>query len=164
VLRIGTGSIVTDHGSIATGAGEVHVDCTAAGVQPTVARPIFEPDRITLQYVTLGIVPWSAATVAAVEAKRDDDVEKNRLCPPLVFSGDIADVLSMVQTGMVGLMARGTEPDLAAWTEASRLNPAHGALNHLDDPRVPQAYASLADNIGAAMRNLAHRVRARAST
>lgn len=159
VLRIRSDLIMTDHGSIATGAGEVYVDCTAAGVRPTILRPIFEPDRITLQYVTVGIVPWSAATIAVVEASRDDDAEKNRLCPPLMFSGDIADVLSMVHTGMVGLMARGAEPDLAAWTEASRLNPARGAANHLDDGRVSDAYASLAANVGPAVSKPSEAVR-----
>ena len=46
-------------------------------------RPVFEPGRITLQYVTLGFVPWGAATIGAVEALKDDDETKNRLCPPV---------------------------------------------------------------------------------
>lgn len=66
VLRIGTDRITTTRGEIPTSTREIHVDCTAAGVPPTVARPIFEPDRITLQYVTIGIVPYGAATVGAV--------------------------------------------------------------------------------------------------
>lgn len=128
-------------------------------LRPTVRRPVFEPDRITLQYVTVGIVPWSAATIAVIDVTRDDDTEKNRLCPPLAFSGDIADLLSMVHAGRIGVLARGAEPDLAAWTEACRLNPSRGAADHLDDPRVRGAFASLANHVGPAMRNLAHRTR-----
>jgi hypothetical protein len=103
-------------------------------------------------------VPYGAATVGAVEAARDDDADKNRLCPPLVFTGDVADLLPMVYAGMSGLMARGAESDLAAWNEACRLNPARGAAARVDDPRVPDAFASLGAHIGAALRNLADRV------
>ena len=40
---------------------------------------------------------------------------------------------------MLGLGLRGAEPDLNAWTEASRLNPAAGAMGRLDDPAVAAA-------------------------
>ena len=70
-------------GSATTVPGEIYIDCTAAGVRPTTARPIFTTGRIILQYVTIGMVPWSAATVGVVEAFGDDDAEKNRLCNPV---------------------------------------------------------------------------------
>lgn len=162
VLRVQPGCIVTDRGPIPTGAREVHVDCTAAGLRPAALRPVFEAGRITLQYVTVGIVPWSAATVGVVEATRNDDAEKNRLCPPLTFSGNVRDLLSMVHSGLRGLLARGAEPDLATWTEGCRLNPARGAADHLDDPQVRDAFASLVANIGPAMRNLDRRTRSAA--
>jgi len=164
VLHIGTHRIVTDQGDIATNPNQVYVDCTAAGVRPTIARPIFETDRITLQYVTIGIVPWGAATVGVVEARSDDDAEKNRLCPPLVFTGDAADIPRLVHPGLTGLLARSADPDLSAWTETSRLNPASGAADHFDDPRVPAALASLAANIGTAMTNLERLTGAPAAT
>ena len=154
VRHIGAHNIVTDQGDIAADANQVYVDCTAAGVRPTILRPVFETDRVTLQYVTIGIVPLSAATVGVVEAAATDDAEKNRLCPPLGFTGDVSDILSMAYTGMTGLLARGSDQNLSAWTEASRLNPAGGAADHLGDPRVPAAFASIGANIGAAMTNL----------
>ena len=92
--------------------GELYVDCTAAGVRATTPRPVFEPGRITLQYVTIGIVPWGAATIGVVEGSRDDDTDKNRLCPPLAFSGDVSDMMALALPGMTGLMARSAEPDL----------------------------------------------------
>jgi hypothetical protein len=154
VQRIATDRITLERGTVTTGAGQVFVDCTAAGVPPTVTRPIFEPDRVTLQLVTLGYTPWSAATLGVVEGSREDDADKNRLCPPLTFSGRIADVLALSYVGISGLNLRSAEPDLAAWTEASRLNPARGAADHLGEPRVVSAFESLAANIGPAMRNL----------
>lgn len=141
VRHVGTDRLVLDDGELPTGPAHVHVDCTAAGVRPTVPRPIFEPGRITLQYVTMGFVPWSAATVGAVEALKDDDVTRNRLCPPVVFSGDAAGLLEFAHAGMQGLAARAADPDLGPWTESCRLNPAQGAAAHVNDPRVADAAA-----------------------
>ena len=158
VTRVGTDRITTSAGEHPLERGEVVVDCTAAGIPTTTLRPVFEPDRITLQYVTIGIVPWGAATVGAVEAMRDDDHDKNRLCPPLEFTGWAADLLPLAYAGMAGIAARAGEPDIGAWSEACRLNPAKGAANHLDDPRVTEAFASMGTNFGAAMENLSRRV------
>src|SRR5207237_10912276 len=114
------------------------------GVRATVPRPVFEEDRIILQYVTVGIIPWSASTVGYVEATRDDDADKNRLCPPVVFSGWPADLLRLARPGLAGMLARGAEPDFAAWSEAARLNPAGGVATRRDDPDVASAFGSLA--------------------
>jgi hypothetical protein len=157
VLRIGTERIAFEDGVIDTEPGQVYVDCTAAGVPPTTARPIFASDRITPQYTSVGLVPWGAATVGAVEALRDDEGDQNRLCPPVAFSGDASGLLDIAHAAMTGLMARAAEPDLAGWTDSARLNPARGAGDRLADPRVAEAFTSLATNIGPAMRNLAAR-------
>src|SRR4029077_7334525 len=136
---------------------ELFIDCTAAGVRPVPSRPVFEDGRITLEYLTVGIVPWSAATVAAAEAGRDEEGAKYQPRPPVVFSGSIADVLGLAYAAMSGLVARLREPDLMAWNEGCRLNPARGAANHLDDSRVADAFASMMTNTGRALRNLKQR-------
>jgi hypothetical protein len=61
---------------------------------------------------------------------------------------------------MTGLAARGAEPDLNAWTEACRLNPAAGAMARLHEPDVMAALTSMAQQFGPAMRNLTDRVAA----
>ncbi len=154
VRRISSDRIVFDGSDVPSRGREIYVDCTAAGVRPTIRRPIFEADRLTLQYVTIGIVPWSAASIGVVEALRDDDAEKNRLCPPLIFTGNVSDALGLVQLGMTGMLARSGEPDIGAWNDASRLNPARGVADHLDDPRVPAAFASIRSHVGVALSNL----------
>lgn len=154
VRHVGVDELVLDDGSMPTGADHVHVDCTAQGLRPTVPRPIFEPGRITLQYVTLGFIPWSAATVGAVEALKDDDETRNHLCPPVVFSGDVADILAFARVGMQGLAARAVDPDLGPWTEACSLNPAAGAASHADDPRVAGALHTLGEQLFPALENL----------
>jgi hypothetical protein len=132
----------------------VFVDCTAAGVSAATPKPIFEPGRLTLQYVTMGGSTHSAATVGVVEGSRADDVEKHRLCPPVHWSGEVADVKLLVQGAMRGMLTRGAEPDLRAWNEESRLNLAAGAEAHMDDPRVPAAFARIRENIGEAIANV----------
>jgi hypothetical protein len=158
VRHIEAQRITLDEGEVATAPGELYIDCTAAGVRSTVPQPVFAPGHITLQYVTIGFIPWSAATVGAVEAARNDVNEKNRLCPPVTFTGDIDDVLHLAYAGMTGQFARSAEPDLAAWTDSCRLNPAQAATERGDDPQVLDAYVSLGAHIEDAMRNLTNHV------
>lgn len=158
VRRIGSSSVRLDAGEIASSPNEVYVDCTAAGVRQTAPLPVFDGNRIVLQYVTIGIVPWSMATIGAVEALREDDAEKNRLCPPLTFNGDASDMLKTAYTGMMGLIARGSEPDVGAWTERCRLNPAAGAMSRLDNPDILSAISKMGEHISAAMQNLTAQV------
>jgi hypothetical protein len=132
----------------------VYVDCTAPGVRPTIPRPLFENDHITLQYVTIGIVPWSAATVGTIEARAEEDTEKNRLCPPVVFTGLAADFPRIAYAGMTGIMTRAGDSDLSAWNDGARLNPAAGVGAHLDDPLVRAAFGTIGANFGAAIDNL----------
>ena len=162
VLDISPRRITLQDGQVVADPDDLYIDCTAAGVRPTVPRPVFEPGRITIQLVTIGIVPWSAATIGAVEALRDDDTDKNLLCPPLTFTGNVADTLALLHTGMTGLIARSSERDVAAWNAGCRLDPARAAGERMDDPEVASALASMADNIGPAMQNLADRVTASA--
>jgi hypothetical protein len=162
VRRIGSHSVQLDAGEIPSSPDEVYVDCTAPGVRQTAPRPIFDGDRVVLQYVTIGIVPWSMATIGAVEASREDTAEKNRLCPPLMFDEAASKMLQTAYTGLVGIIARGSEPDVGAWTEGCRLNPAAGAMSRLDDPGVASAVAVMSEHFGAAMQNLTARVGATA--
>jgi hypothetical protein len=154
VRRLGTEQLVLDGGEVPAQPGEVFVDCTAYGVQDTERRPVFEPGRVNLEYVTIGITPYSAATVAAVEATREDDADKNRLCPPLTFRGQISDILALALPGMAGISARLGEADLGAWIETCRLNPAAGAMSKAADPEISAALTMMITHMGEAMRNL----------
>jgi hypothetical protein len=154
VQRIATDRIFFDEGETSADPRTLFVDCTAQGVRPTVPRPVFERDRITLQYVTIGIVPWSTATIGAVETLREDDADKNRVCPVLGFSGDIAGVLRIAHAGMTGIAARSAEPDLAAWNGRCRLDPARAATGRTTEPDIASAFNSVVANFGPAMHNL----------
>ncbi len=160
VRRVGPQRIELDEGTETAEPGTVYVDCTAAGVRPTVPQPVFADGRITMQYVTIVGAPWSAATIGILEATRGDDAEKNRLCPPVTFSGNASDLLGFAYAGMAGLAARTSESDLATWSESCRLNPAAGAMRRAGEPGIGAALTSLMTNFGPAMKNLAARTRA----
>ena len=157
VRRIERNQVTMEAGSVDADPGQIYVDCTARGVRPTTPRPVFEPGRVTLEYVTLGIVPWGAATIAAVEAIHDDDDEKNRLCPAVSFSGAVADLLQFAYQGMTGLSARGADPRVSEWNDRSRLNTTKAVSEHAGDPRVQQAFTRIFENIGPALANLERR-------
>ncbi len=163
VRRLDPDRVWLDGGEERAAPDELFVDCTAAGVRPVAPRPVFEAGRVTLEYVTVGFVPWSAATVAAVEAGHDDVGVMNKLCPPVVFSGSIADVFGLAYASTSGLVARMREPDLMAWNAGCRLNPTRAATDHLDDTRVTEAFASMMTNTGRALRNLKQRAKGAAA-
>jgi hypothetical protein len=159
VRRVARDRLVLDDGEVPSRPDELYVNCTARGVRLTGRPRIFDGNTVTLAYVTIGLTPYSAATVAAVEAlSRGSEDEKNALCPPLVWSGRTADLLDLAYAGMAGLSARGAVPEIAAWNEACRLNPASGAMARTADPQVAAAFTSIITDIGPAMRNLHQRV------
>ena len=154
VQRIGRTTVTTDAGDVPGGAHEVYVDCTAAGVRVTVPRPVFEPGRITVQYVSAGFLPWCAATIGFVESTGIHEEEKNRLCPPVVFSGDVADLARLAYAAMQGQVARARDETVGPWDLASRLNPARTALDRLDDADVAESLAFIIEHTRAALKNL----------
>jgi hypothetical protein len=136
------------------GEREVYVDCTAAGVPAASPRPVFEPGRITIQYVAVGFLPWSAATIGFVESTALADEEKNRLCPPVVFSGDAADLARLAYAAMQGQVARVRHEEVGPWNAGSRLNPARAALDHIDEADVAESLAFMIEHTREALKNL----------
>lgn len=154
VRRIGRTSVATDAGDVSGHPHEVYVDCTAAGVPASAPQPVFGPGRITIQYLAVGLLPWCAATIAFVESTGLDDEEKNRLCPPVVFSGDVADLAWLAFTAMKGQAARARHETVGLWSATSRLNPAGAVVGHVDDPDVARSLALMREHTRGALENL----------
>jgi hypothetical protein len=154
VRHIGTDTITLEEGSVSTDRNQVHVDCTASGLRPVPARSIFEPDRITLQSVRTGQTTFNAAISAYVEVTRDDDAEKNRLCPPNPYPSAATDWIPTTYTMASAQAAWFGESDLPGWLDRSRLDVASGMSNHLDDPRMQSAMNRMLENQGPALANL----------
>ena len=154
VRHVGSDRIVMDQGEVPTDREQVHVDCTAAGFRWAPPRPIFEPGRITLQSLIGGFTTYYAALVGFLEAVRDDDGERNRLCPPVPQVTTDLDWLPMLRGFLVSGALHGAEPDVAAWSDSARLNLSRGMSHQLDDPRLAAALGSWAANADAALKNV----------
>ena len=101
-----------------------------------------------------GFLPWCAATIGFVESTGLHDEEKNRLCPPVVFSGDAADLARFAYSAMQGQVARARDEAVGPWSAASRLNPARAALDHIDDADVAESLAFMIEHTRSALKNL----------
>ena len=154
VVRIGPDQVVLGKGSVPAGAGQVYVDCSAAGLRMAPGRPVFAPGLITLQAVRSCQPTFSAALAGYVEASRPDDAGKNRLCPPNPYPDTAAD---WIPTTCISLRAQNRwlrDPDLAAWLDRSRLNAACGVRDHLTEPRMKSALDRLFASTEQAITNL----------
>ncbi|MBV9424788.1 MAG: hypothetical protein JOZ98_17890 [Solirubrobacterales bacterium] len=154
VRSIGRTTVSTDANDVPSSPREVYVDCTAAGIPPAPARRVFAPGHITIQYVAVGFLPWCAATIAFVESTGLDDEEKNWLCPPVVFSGDVADLARLAYVAIRGQVARVRHEAVGPWNAASRLNPARAAPDHVDNADVAESLAFMIEHTPKALNNL----------
>jgi hypothetical protein len=154
VLHVGEDRLVLEAGSIPSDAKQVYVDCTADGARRTPGRAIFDSNRITLQAVRTCLPTFNAALIAFVEAARDNDVEKNRLCPPNPYPNTAVDWIATNSISQRVQMMWSDEPDLVAWLERSRLNVARGINAHLTEPRMRSALARFVENWEPAVEKL----------
>ncbi len=138
--------IVLDDGSVPLAPGSLIVHCAASGLQYPPLVPIWEPDTIRLQTIRAGFPCFNAALAGYVEATRDDDRERNRLCPPNTLPDDPANWARMQVRGTVAARHYGAEPDIAAWANRCALNPARIEVAQRNDPAVQAAAARLADH------------------
>ena len=154
VRRIETDRIVLEDGEARTSADTIHVDCTALGLNGAPATPIFQPGRIVLQQVRHLSPCFNAALAGFVEASRDDDVEKNRLCPPNPYASSIGDWPRMMSRTWrtEGLWL--AEPDVAAWVAGSRLNLLRALADHAAEPEVQGPVTRYLAHVGAAVDRL----------
>jgi len=154
VVHIAPDRIVLEEGSIPADSGQVHVDCSAAGLRLAPARPVFADGQITLQQIRTCQATFNAALVGYVEASRHDDAEKNLLCPPNPYPDTATDWIPATCSAQRALTTWLGDADLSAWMERARLNAARGIGNHLADPRMKSALARMFANAGPAVTKL----------
>ncbi|MFI4977983.1 MAG: NAD(P)-binding protein [Solirubrobacterales bacterium] len=154
VTHIGETRIVLEAGSIPTDAKQIYVDCTADGAHRMPGRAVFDPSRITLQAVRTCLPSFNAALIAFVESAREDDAEKNRLCPPNPYPNAAVDWIAMSAISHRVQMTWFEEPDLLAWMERSRLDVARGINAHLSEPQTQAAVARFLANLEPAVEKL----------
>jgi len=146
--------IALERGEIPTGRDVLHVDCTALGLSNAPATAIFQPGQIVLQQVRYLSPSFNAALVGFVEAHRDDDADKNRLCPPNVYPSSQEDWPRMVCSTWRAEERWLSEPDLSAWVAESRLNLLRGLPDHAAEPSVKAAVKRYLTHVGTAIERL----------
>jgi hypothetical protein len=116
--------IVLEEGTVSANDDWLYVDCTAAGIPPREAKAIFEPEKITLQWVKWGRPVLSAALLGYVEATIDGDDLKNDLCQPISPPRTPADWLGTFITTARNEKRWSSQQNLTKWARSSRLDMA----------------------------------------
>jgi hypothetical protein len=143
IKHVTHGEIVLENGSISLGPRSLIVHCAASGHSYPPLVPIWGQDKIRLQTIRAGFPCFCAALAGYVEANRDDDRERNRLCPPNTLPNSPPDWAWMQARGAVASRRYGAEHDIAAWANGCVLNPARIDPALRDDPAVQAAVARL---------------------
>lgn len=154
VLAVGIDEIELQNGTIPTDRRHVHVDCTAEGLATPPGRPIFEPGRITVQRIQFGIDPFNPALIGFVEAVREDDVEKNRLCPANATTSDATEWPKRLLVNQRAQATWLSDSDVREWLATSRLTPLRDAVQYLAEPAAQAAFMRYVGKAGPAIENL----------
>jgi hypothetical protein len=147
--------IVLEAGEIPLATGSLVVHCAASGLQYPPVVPVWGLDEIRLQTIRAGFPCFNAALAGYVEATRDDDRERNRLCPPNTLPDTPQSWARMQVRGTIAARTYGAEADIAAWANGCALNPARMKPSQRDDPAVQAAAARLADYADRGLTRLA---------
>jgi hypothetical protein len=161
VVRLGhirgvvPGRIQLEHGDAEIRKDAVVVHCAASGLQYPPLVPIWGDEAITIQPVRAGFPCLAAALIGFVEATRDDDAEKNRVCRPSPLSNTPVDWALMQVLGGRASLAFGAEPDIKEWVDRVALNPARIPPEQAADPDLMVAQERFAGAVGAGMTAMA---------
>jgi hypothetical protein len=155
VRAVRSGEIELDGGRIEIARDAVVVHCAAAGLRDEPAVPIWDEDGITIQPIRSGFPCFGAALAGYVEATRDSDEEKNRLCPSTPYCNSLATWARMMVLGARATASFGTEADIQAWAQECLLNPARVAPEHRERPDLLDAQRRVAEHAEAGMARLA---------
>jgi hypothetical protein len=154
VRRIEGDRIVLEHGETKTGPHVLHVDCTALGLNNAPATPIFQPGRIVLQQVRLLSPCFNAALIGFVEAHREDDADKNWLCPPNPYPSSVEDWPRQMSSTWIATERWLGERDLSEWAAQSRLNLLRALPDHAAEPSVQAALTRYLTHLNTAIERL----------
>jgi hypothetical protein len=151
VRHVEPGRLVCVDGDAAIDRDALVVHCAASGLQYPPLVPVWGSEEITLQCVATGPI-FGAAVAGYVEATREHDAEKNRLCPPHSLPNAPTDWPTTMLQGVRGSQALATEPDLMRWAHATSLYRSRIPAERTSDPEVADGIARVetASEIGLA--------------
>ncbi len=114
--------IVCERGAIPTSLNHIHVNCTADGIPRKAPQPIFQGNKIVLQYVRRCSPTFSGAFVAHLEASLSTDEEKNALSAPAPAPSEPRDWLRMHMQDARNRHLWSKSPEIQNWLIHSRLD------------------------------------------
>lgn len=161
VVRLGhvrfveSGRMALTDGDIKLAADALVVHCAASGLKYPAVVPVWSREEITLQPVRSGFPCFGAAIIGYVEATRDDDDEKNRVCPASCLSDTPASFARMQVMGNRAAQAFTAQPDIKEWANRTTLNPARIPSERAGDPEVAAALERLRNHAVAGFARLA---------
>jgi hypothetical protein len=121
VLKVHANGLDFDRGSLLVHGDTVYVDCTARGINFGPVKPVFEGNRITIQFVRDGRISFSAAAIAFAEATFSDEAHKNRLCAPIPYEEHLIAWPRAVLAELKNGEAWANDPVMHAWSRQHRL-------------------------------------------
>jgi hypothetical protein len=91
IQKIEDSQIMLDQGVLETGSKVLHIDCSADGLVKRPPTSVFQGNKITLQSVQFCQPVFSAARIAKLEVKYQDNDVKNQMSVPVPHPELIAD-------------------------------------------------------------------------
>jgi hypothetical protein len=146
--------VFADGSSVRVADDAVVVHCAADGLKYPPLVPVWRPEVITLQPIRAGFPCFGAAVTGYVEATRDDDAEKNRLCPPSPYGNSLAEWAAMNVLGTRAAQAFSAEPDIAAWAGGVALNPSRVPPDYPPSAALDSTRERLAASAGPGLARL----------
>jgi hypothetical protein len=161
VVRLGhlksveRGRLAFADGSVAVADDALVVHCAADGLKYPPLVPVWRPEGITLQAIRAGFPCFGAALTGYVEATRQDDGDKNRLCPPTGYGDSMAQWARMTVRGMQAVMSFMSEPDIKDWANLAAINPARIPPEYPGSVALDDARERLAAHVRPGLARLA---------
>jgi len=155
IEQVDRGKLTFADGSVGIADDALVVHCAADGLKYPTPVPVWRPEVITLQAIRAGFPCFGAAVLGYVEATRDDDDEKNRLCPPTPYGNSMAEWARMTVLGARAAASFTSEPDIKAWADRVALNPARIPPEYGGSAELDDALGRLRANAGPALARLA---------
>ncbi|HKY16603.1 MAG TPA: NAD(P)/FAD-dependent oxidoreductase, partial [Microthrixaceae bacterium] len=155
IKQVTSREIILDRGEVPLAPGSLVVHCAASGLQYPPLVPLWGPEKIRLQTIRAGFPCFNAALAGYVEATRDDDRERNRLCPPNTLPDNATSWARMQVRGTLATRTFGAEPDIADWANGCALNPARIPPAQREDPAVQAVSARLAETMPRGLARMA---------
>ena len=157
VKSIEPGKLIMDQGEVDMAEDTLYIDCTASAFKKyvNVREQVFQPNEIHVQVIRQFQPCFSAALIAAIEARIPEE-DKNNYARPAPGIDTTEDILLVLAAAMENTMMWMSSPELGEWRSACRLDGFAGMVDQADmnDPKVMETLMSMLTNGEPAIKNL----------